>query len=128
MTRPLATPTERIEPVEERNTGFSTQEIPDAILRAQDLRHGLDTSSSREQVPPEGARVLNNARDRHKFFGRRPGHSNYGTLTNLGGRPVMKLYGAKLTGDRNILVKYSTEVGAGSIRTLDNTSLAFGVS
>jgi len=128
MTRPLATPTERIEPVEERNTGFSTQIIPDAILRAQDLRHGLDTASSREQVPPSGARVLDNARDRRDFFGRRPGHSNYGTLTNLGGRPVMKLYGAKLTGDKNILVKYSVEAGAGSIRTLDNTSLAFGVT
>lgn len=128
MTRPSAAPTEQLEPVEERNTGFTIESIADRVLEVTDLLHGLDTASSREKVPPQGARVLDNARDRYSFFGRRPGHSQFGTISGIGGRPVMKLFGARLTGDKNILMKYSADAASGAIKSLDNTSLAVGVT
>ena len=95
MTRPISASTALLKPVENRHIGYPLELLPDGILEVQDLTPGLNTAVSREKLPSGTARSLLNARDRTRFFGRRPGHAEFGETPISSS--VMTLAGATLS-------------------------------
>jgi len=115
MTRPISAPSGQLKPVENRHRGFPLELLPDGILEVQDLTPGLNTAVSREKLASGTARSLFNARDRTRFFGRRPGHAEFGQTPFSSS--VMTLAGVTLTGDRNLVIKFNL----GRIEAIEDT-------